>query len=59
MLISGNINSGLAGALYKLYPDATYCSRDNGYDLTLGKDQERFAQLACEHDVVIISAALW
>ena len=59
MLISGNINSGLAGALYRLYPDATYCSRDNGYDLTLGKDQERFAQLACEHDVVIISAALW
>ena len=59
MLISGNINSGLAGALYKLYPDATYCSRDTGYDLTLGKDQHRFAELACEHDVVIINAALW
>lgn len=59
MLISGNINSGLAGALYNLYPDATYCSRDTGYDLTLGKDQHRFAELACEHDVVIINAALW
>ena len=43
MLISGNINSGLAGSLYNLHPDATYCSRDTGYDLTNSVDQKRFA----------------
>lgn len=59
MLISGNPGSGIAMSLYKLYPDAVFCSRDSGYDLTLSKDQERFAELACQHDVVIINAALW
>lgn len=59
VLISGNPNEGVAKSLYKLYPDATYCSRTNGYDLAEGPDQRKFAQLATEHDVVILCSALW
>jgi hypothetical protein len=59
MIITGNPKQGVAQALYKLYPDAAYCSRTSGYDLTDSKDQQRFALVACEHDVVVINAALW
>lgn len=59
MIITGNKNSGLAGALYKLYPDAVFVSRDTGFDLTIKKDQERFAELATEHDVFINNSVMW
>lgn len=59
MIITGNKNFGLASALYKLYPDATFISRANGYDLTKKEDQERFAELVPEHDIFINVAALW
>lgn len=59
ILISGNPNFGLAQALYKIYPDAIFCSRANGYDLTQSKQQQMFAELALESDVVIICSALW
>ena len=59
ILISGNPKTGLAEALYKLYPNATFCSRETGYELTKGCDQERFANLSLEYDVIIICSALW
>lgn len=59
ILISGNKESGLAYELYKIYPYATFCSRATGYELTQTTDQIRFAELAVEHDVVIICSALW
>lgn len=59
ILISGNKNQGLAAELYKLYPDATFASRETGFELTQKKYREQFAQLAVEHDVVIVNAALW
>jgi hypothetical protein len=59
ILISGNKNFGIANELYKLYPDAVFCSRETGYDLTNSKDQARFAELASNFDVIIISSALW
>lgn len=59
VLISGNYTKGLAGSLAKHFGEATYCSRETGFDLTNPKDQVRFANLALEHDVVIICAALW
>ena len=59
ILISGNKNTDLSNALYKLYPTATFCSRETGYELTKGSDQVRFAELSLEHDVIIICAALW
>ena len=59
MIITGNEEIGLAGALHTLYPDATYCSRSNGYDLCTQDGQYRFSKEALDHDVVIISSALW
>ena len=34
MIITGNPKEGVAQALHKIYPRATYCSRESGYDLT-------------------------
>jgi hypothetical protein len=59
IIISGNKDKGLAGALFKLYPGATFCSRATGFDLTQSKDQERLADLVLEHDIFINCAALW
>ena len=44
ILISGNCFQGLAQALHKIYPDATFCSRLNDYELTNKKGREDFAQ---------------
>lgn len=59
MLISGNPQKGLAAELYKLYPDAVFCSKSSGYDLTKSEDQQRFAFAATAHDTIIINSALW
>jgi NADP-dependent 3-hydroxy acid dehydrogenase YdfG len=59
MLISGNPKFGLARSLQKLYPYATFCSRANGFDLTTKKDQQKFAEIAKDHDIIIICSALW
>jgi short-subunit dehydrogenase len=59
MIVSGNRNKDLAYALSKIYPDAVYCSRETGYELTNSKDRDRFAQEAVNHDVIILCSALW
>ena len=59
VLITGNEYYGLSAELYKLYPTATLCSRTTGYELTNRVDQERFAKLCLEHDVIINCVALW
>lgn len=59
ILISGNPTVGLAKSLHELYPDATYCSRSNGYDLVENQGINAFAQLAAQHDTIIINSALW
>lgn len=59
ILISGNNKKGLAKELYKLYPNATFCSRETKFDLTTKSHQEQFANLSLEHDIIIINAALW
>jgi short-subunit dehydrogenase len=59
MIISGNRNKDLAHALSKIYPDAVFCSRETGYELTNSKDRDRFAQEAINHDVIILCSALW
>lgn len=59
MIITGNKNEGVAGALAKFYPDAEFCSRQNGFDLSRKVDQERLASLVCEHDVFVNCAALF
>ena len=59
ILLSANQFFGLGKALYDIYPEATFCSRNTGYELTNSADQERFAILALEHDVIVICSALW
>jgi NADP-dependent 3-hydroxy acid dehydrogenase YdfG len=59
MIITGNNKEGIAGALAKLYPDAEFCSRSTGYDLSTKLDQERLAELVCKHDVFVNCAALY
>jgi hypothetical protein len=59
ILISANKNEGLGKSLYKLYPDATFCSRETGYELTTTSDQLKFAREALEHDIIIICSSLW
>jgi len=59
MIITGNAKKDLAGALYNLYPDAEFCSRETGYDFGKKADQERLAERVCEHDVFINCAALY
>lgn len=60
MIITGNREKNfLAGALAKIYPDATYCSKSNGFDLTTTEGQEVFALMSLEHDIIINCVALW
>jgi len=59
ILISGNNKEGLARALYKIYPDADFVSRETGYDLTTSTGQDYFSSLAIDYDVIIISSALY
>ena len=59
ILISGNKNFGLAKELHKLYPEAYFASRENGYDLTKNDDQDSFAQYVTHYNTIIINSALW
>lgn len=59
MIVTGNRNENLAGALSVLYPDAEFCSRATGYDLGRKDDQEKLASRVLEHDVFINCAALF
>lgn len=59
ILITGNKDCGLAAELYKLYPNATFCSRATGFELTQREEQNRFANLSLSYDVIINCVALW
>lgn len=59
ILISGNKNFGLAKELHKLYPEAYFASRENGYDLAKSDDQDAFAQYVTHYNTIIINSALW
>ena len=59
MIISGNPEKGLAKSLYKLYPDAIFCSRSMGIDLCSSEGQRAFVNMAVHHDRIIINSALW
>ena len=59
MIITGNPKEGLAEALYKLYPNAVYCSRESGYDLTNTDHIFEFANECTKHNQIILNSALW
>ena len=58
IIISGNKEFGLSAALGKVFPDLTYASRKNGYDLVKDEAQKRFADEASTYDVIVICSAL-
>jgi short-subunit dehydrogenase len=59
ILITGNKEKGLAGALSKLYPTADFYSRTNGFDLTNSQKQKELAELVLNYDAIVICSALW
>ena len=60
MIITGNPKQGLAQAMFKMWPNATYCSREtNDLDLTNTDHMFQFANLCTKHDVIILNSALW
>lgn len=59
MIITGNSKTGLSAEIGKLYPNTIFCSRSTGFDLTKKEEQERFATICLDHDVIINCAALW
>lgn len=59
IIISGNPNYGLASELNKIYPNAIFLSRKNGYDLTSVDGQTKLCESLLDADIFINSAALW
>ena len=59
ILISGNPSYGLAASLKNYYPDATFISRTNGYDLTSREGIVKLEELITQFDVFINCSALW
>jgi hypothetical protein len=59
ILITGNPSYGLAAGLSKLYPDATFISRSNGYDLTTKDGHRKLEEIITGYDVLVNSSALW
>jgi NADP-dependent 3-hydroxy acid dehydrogenase YdfG len=59
MIITGNKDKGLANSLFKIYPDATFCSRATGFDLTDRNTQQQFSKMCLDHRIIVNCAALW
>lgn len=59
VFITGNPTKGLAAELAKVYPDAEFASRSNGYDLTTKDGYRKVMDKITEFDVFINSSALW
>jgi 1-acyl-sn-glycerol-3-phosphate acyltransferase len=58
ILITGNPKSGLASELFKLYPDATFISRESGYDLTTREGYRKLGEIVKDYDIFINSITL-
>lgn len=58
-VITGNPAKGLAAALAEYFPDATFYSRANGYDITTDGGRNAVSDAAASCDVFINCSALW
>lgn len=59
IIVTGNSNYGLAAEIAKLYPEAFFASRSNGFELTSQEGQRKFTDLIKDYDVIINCSALW
>jgi len=53
ILCTGNPKGGIAQSLQAVYPNTTFISRSNGYDLTTTEGINKFKELVLEYDVFI------
>jgi hypothetical protein len=53
ILCTGNPSKGIAQSIHKLYPDTTFLSRSNGYDLTTQDGIDKFKSMLPDYDVFI------
>jgi NADP-dependent 3-hydroxy acid dehydrogenase YdfG len=58
ILVAGNKNYGLAKAIYKLYPNATFLSRSTGYNLNDHQVRVDVAKMTMNYDVFISVSCL-
>lgn len=58
ILCTGNPSGGIAQSLQKIYPETTFISRSNGYDLTTAEGVDKFKKLLPDYDVFINHAQL-
>jgi hypothetical protein len=58
ILCTGNPAAGIAQSIQKLYPDTTFISRSNGYDLTTTDGLDKFKNLLSAYNVFINHAQL-
>ena len=59
ILITGNPMFGLAGALSRIWPNANFVSRQNGWDLTKEHSVKALGDMVLNFDVFINNSALW
>jgi len=59
ILITGNKNFGVAKVLFDLFPEATFISRETGYDLTKKETQKKVAEEILDYNVFINNSALY
>lgn len=58
IVVSGNSTYGLGKSLYKVFPDAKFCSRRNGFDFLKSQDRYLFAESTLAHSVYISCSGL-
>jgi len=61
IVITGNPEKGLASELVKLYPEALFVSRANGYELCDPKGLKKFERIVKHNgtELIILNSALW
>jgi hypothetical protein len=58
IICTGNPTAGIARSIQKIYPDTTFISRSNGYDLTTAEGVDKFKDIISNFDVFINHAQL-
>jgi hypothetical protein len=59
ILCTGNPKDGIACSLKAMYPDTTFISRSNGYDLTTPAGLNKFKSLLSDYNVFINHSQLY
>ena len=58
MIVAGDSTYNVSKEIFKLCPDAVFCSRKTGYNLLTDNSKEQFAQECLNHNHILIVSAL-